>query len=58
MIYFQIYRLFYCALSNIQGVYAFKWPLNEGPFTLRDTISWSLVASSKWSFNQGKIYRE
>ena len=37
---------------------AFKWTLNEGPFTLRDRISWPLVASSKWSLNQGKIYRE
>ena len=61
MIYFQIftdYFIIYCALFNIQGVYAFKWPLNKGPFTRRDKISWSLVASSKWSLNQGKIYRE
>ena len=61
MIYFQflpIISLFYCALSNIQGVQAFKWPLNKGPFTHRDKISWPLVASGKWSLNQGKIYRE
>ena len=44
-----------CAIIHIQGVWAFKWPLNKGPFTRRDNISWPLVASSKWSLNQGKI---
>ena len=34
------------------------WPLNEGPLTVKAKMSWSLVASSKLLFNQGKIYRE
>ena len=60
MIYFQIFTdYFIISLCPFQYTRRRgKWPLNKGPFTRRDKISWPLVASSKWSLKQGKIYRE